>query len=287
VSTTTIVFAFAISHLIGRPLRQLALGARRIGKGVHGIDIDVAGPQEIRQAAMAINEASRNLKLAERQATALSKGDLNDPALSQQPSSTNTSLQAAVEALASSISNNDEYRDRLAHEATHDDLTGLTNRPALLMHLAQALARVQRSRHELAVLFLDLDGFKQVNDTYGHAAGDHVLVTTASRLLEVVRSSDLVGRLGGDEFLIISEPIRDSGEASKLADRIIGSLNSPIDIGATTVTVGVSIGIAVSTHRGRTVSEILASADQAMYAAKLDGKNTSTVEPGISRASAS
>ena len=273
VSTTTILFALAISHMIGRPLQQLALGARRIRDGKPGPDIEVCGPSEIRQAAMAINEASHNLQLTERQAAALTEGDLDNPVLSQRSTGLGTSLHAALQALAQSIADRQRYRDRLSHEATHDSLTGLTNRSATIAHLTSAMARVDRADHELGVLFIDLDGFKLVNDTHGHAAGDRALEVVAERLRGTVRQGDLVGRLGGDEFLIVAEPVDNADRACDLARRILATLETPIDIGGICVSISASIGVASTPANGRSDSDMLADADASMYEAKTQGKN--------------
>ncbi|HET9444158.1 MAG TPA: GGDEF domain-containing protein [Acidimicrobiales bacterium] len=159
--------------------------------------------------------------------------------------------------------------DRLAHRASHDPLTGLPNRAAVLTHLRAALARLDRRGTPVAVLFLDLDGFKPVNDRYGHAAGDQFLVRIARRLQRQVRATDIVGRVGGDEFLAVC----DAADAEGLAERLREAVSAPVQLGGDSLSVGVSIGVAVATEAaaagtGEQATALLARADQAMYAAK-------------------
>ena len=156
--------------------------------------------------------------------------------------------------------------------ALHDPLTGLPNRRLLINRLYDALARAHRNRTSLAVLFLDLDGFKAVNDHYGHAAGDEVLRVTARRLCGAVRHTDTVSRLGGDEFVVVLEDSGDSDAVTQVASRIIESCDEPVDIGcAAGVTVRPSIGIAFADLEQGTdlqPEELVEAADEAMYVAK-------------------
>lgn len=158
----------------------------------------------------------------------------------------------------------------MVHYARHDPLTDLPNRGILLDRVAHALLRARRSQVRIALLFLDLDAFKPVNDQYGHAAGDEVLVEVARRLLECTRASDTVARLGGDEFAVLLEGITHD-EAFEIADRILASLRQDIQAGTDKVTLGGSIGIAFGDgiDSGET---LLRNADLAMYEAKGRGK---------------
>ncbi|MEU8663481.1 GGDEF domain-containing protein, partial [Actinoplanes philippinensis] len=151
---------------------------------------------------------------------------------------------------------------QLAYQARHDPLTGLANRTVLSDELARS--------GPVAVLYLDLDGFKEVNDTYGHEAGDLVLSTVAQRLSEAVRATDLVVRLGGDEFVLLC-PNLPEAEAIRLADRVLGDMALPITFGGRTLDIGASVGIAAY---GDTVADrdVLRSADMAMYEAKKQGR---------------
>jgi diguanylate cyclase (GGDEF)-like protein len=150
----------------------------------------------------------------------------------------------------------------LAHAATHDSLTGLGNRTALQ----------QRAKGDEALLFLDLDGFKEVNDMFGHAAGDEVLTTVAKRIAQHVSREDLVVRFGGDEFAILLHRVRDEATAAAIADRVRTSIDGPIAIAHTTVRVTASIGVAVPGPQGASLDSLLRDADRALYAAKDSGK---------------
>ena len=164
-----------------------------------------------------------------------------------------------------------EAAAHLAHQAMHDTLTQLPNRAMLLERLTRALSRPARSRPPCALLFLDLDRFKEINDSLGHAAGDQVLTVVAQRLVGAVRPGDSVARLGGDEFVVVAEDIRASNIAADLAERIRSRLAEPIDIADRKVTIGCSIGIAISGNH--TPETLLQEADLALYQAKGAGRN--------------
>lgn len=164
----------------------------------------------------------------------------------------------------------------LTRRATHDALTGLPNRVLLADRLHHALARSSRTGGQVGVLFCDLDGFREVNNKYGHLAGDRLLVTVAKRLRAVCRSSDTVARVSGDEFVIVIEDVTGKPEVEEVARRVIEALTEPIEIEDGTAKSGVSIGLAVSTEAGqggmRAVETLIRDADVAMYAAKEAGR---------------
>jgi diguanylate cyclase (GGDEF)-like protein/PAS domain S-box-containing protein len=162
-------------------------------------------------------------------------------------------------------------QERLAHRALHDPLTGLPNRDLLMDHLSHALARSARGATSTAVMFCDLDHFKSVNDTYGHEAGDLLLVVVADRLRSVVRPGDTVARLGGDEFVVVAEGLRDGDAVLALAERVRRSLGEPAQLGQHTVRTGASLGVAVATAEDDARS-VLRHADAAMYRAKTLGR---------------
>ena len=166
---------------------------------------------------------------------------------------------------------------KLIHDALHDPLTGLANRVLLRDHLERALARHGRSSGTVALLFVDLDDFKRVNDSYGHAAGDEILVQVAGRLVGAVRADDVVGRQSGDEFAVLLGQVNDETEAIASAERILGELRRPILLGARSVVVGGSVGIALTADQETTAEELLTQADAAMYAAKATGKGSHAV----------
>jgi diguanylate cyclase (GGDEF)-like protein/PAS domain S-box-containing protein len=163
-----------------------------------------------------------------------------------------------------------ELEAQLTHQAFHDNLTGLANRALFRDRLDQALARAERSDRALAVLLVDLDGFKQVNDTLGHDAGDQLLQEVAERFNGVVRSSDTVARFGGDEFALLLEEIADY-EAVGLARRLLDRLATPVVIAGREVVLGASVGIVLHTGSGQS-EELVRHADVAMYAAKDAGR---------------
>ena len=160
-----------------------------------------------------------------------------------------------------------ETEQRLAHRASHDDLTGLPNRSVLEDRMTLALNRQRRERKPVAVLYLDLDGFKRVNDTHGHDAGDYLLTAVAKRLKALVRPTDVVTRLGGDEFAVLCEGMNEPA-ATKLAKRIVEVVPKPIDAGGQSLTVTPSVGIALTRDPDTSPAELLANADMAMYFAK-------------------
>ena len=161
--------------------------------------------------------------------------------------------------------------DELAHQAFHDSLTGLANQALFRDRVGHALLRVGRDSSTLAVLFLDLDDFKTVNDSLGHTAGDELLRSVAARLRSCLRATDTAARLGGDEFAVLIEECR-PGEAEALAGRILDVLRQPTRLVGQEVFVSASIGIAL-TSGGATTDQLLRNADLAMYRAKRDGKN--------------
>lgn len=154
---------------------------------------------------------------------------------------------------------------QLAMQALHDSLTGLPNRVLLLDRLHPALARAGRTGDKIALLYLDLDGFKPVNDELGHEAGDEILVEVARRLTSVVRPQDTVARIGGDEFAILCEGFRAEGEISSLATRMAEVIAQPVHVGVERRSVSASIGIAYSTGPGESAEELIRMADLAMY----------------------
>jgi len=170
------------------------------------------------------------------------------------------------------------------HDAMHDVLTGLPNRALLRDRLSQAWARAARHQSMIALLFLDLDGFKHVNDSLGHDVGDQMLVAVGARLSCDLRDCDTVARLGGDEFAVLVEDIQSADEVSEVADRLLELLTDPIDIDGRQVSVTASIGIALSTGDDPDSQALLRNADLAMYAAKRTGGGCAvTYEPDMHR----
>lgn len=157
---------------------------------------------------------------------------------------------------------------RLRHMAQHDQLTGLPNRTLFLDRLESAVTGAARRQAHLAVLYLDLDEFKHVNDTLGHAVGDQLLREVAQRLTDCVRGADTVGRLGGDEFVVLLDGIERATDGAKVAKKIVAAFAAPFALAAGTVRVSPSVGIAVYPEDGRSVDGLIGHADAAMYRAK-------------------
>ncbi len=172
----------------------------------------------------------------------------------------------------------DEKSDELRHQALHDALTGLPNRVLIIDRAQQMLARAQREGLTIAALFIDLDGFKSINDTFGHPAGDALLRAVGERIRLVIRESDTVGRLGGDEFVVLTEASEFDAGPELIAERLLEVLRQPFDLGSLAdvrVQVSASIGIAIGDRPS--ADELLRDADVALYEAKTAGKDRSVV----------
>ncbi|HEX2233589.1 MAG TPA: EAL domain-containing protein [Thermoleophilaceae bacterium] len=168
------------------------------------------------------------------------------------------------------VTERERIEAQLTHQALHDPVTGLPNRTLFLDRVSMALARVRRSGGTVAVLFMDLDRFKMINDSLGHEAGDRVLTTIAGRLDQSLRGTDSVGRLGGDEFAVVCE-VKHADEASLVAERIATAIEAPIMLESGQMVVSASIGIALG-EQDSTPTDLLENADAAMYRAKERGK---------------
>ncbi|MBV8431905.1 MAG: EAL domain-containing protein, partial [Solirubrobacterales bacterium] len=183
---------------------------------------------------------------------------------------TNASVALQYDRLEQVVLQLSVLQEQLHHQAYHDPLTSLANRTLFTDKVRETLATTQG---EVAVLFIDLDDFKTVNDSLGHAAGDELLVSVASRLRSCLRPEDVVARLGGDEFAVMVEDGHDAEEsASRVARRIMDAFVMPLGVGAESVAVYVSVGIAISEGHDKSAEELIRDADVAMYKAKTSGK---------------
>jgi len=185
-------------------------------------------------------------------------------------------LAGVVGLLERDVSQRRALEARLRHQAYHDPLTGLANRRRFV-ETAEAALAARQGPGSIAALFIDLDDFKTVNDSQGHAAGDELLATVAGRIREGLREGDLAARLGGDEFGVLLVDIPDSTYARTVSQRLLQALDVPARIHGTVVAVGASIGIAVDTAEMRVVDDLLGAADIAMYQAKAGGKGRDQV----------
>lgn len=230
------------------PSNFLTLYAMQIGSGLEMILLSFA-------LAARFNELKRQREAALQ---------LNEKVLAQRVAERTEALQQA--------------NQRLRELALQDPLTGLANRTALQHHLDQALGRSLRRRELLAVMLIDLDGFKPINDRHGHAFGDLVLTEVARRLRLYLRETDLPARLGGDEFVVICESVHSAENARQLASRLLEGLDTPIHLEGLPVRVGASIGIALSQGRDDATT-LIRRADEAMYQAKAEGRNRVRLAP--------
>jgi diguanylate cyclase (GGDEF)-like protein len=171
------------------------------------------------------------------------------------------------------ITDRKNAEQRLVTMATHDVLTGLPNRVLLYESFNIALANARRNRKGLAIMSLDLDKYKEVNDTYGHDIGDELLKAAAARLLGIVRQADTVSRIGGDEFVLILWEITEAADAIKVAKKIRDSFNRPFNIKDISINISASIGIAIYPEHGDSIEVLLKKSDEAMYQVKNSGRN--------------
>jgi diguanylate cyclase (GGDEF)-like protein/PAS domain S-box-containing protein len=183
-------------------------------------------------------------------------------------------LNASLRAISDGLEEKVRQRTaELAHRAHHDYLTGLPNRALFEERLERAVATAERYGRRLAVLFLDLDGFKVVNDTHGHEAGDRILKQVAGRMPAGLRSSDTLARFGGDEFVVLVSEIAQPLDAREVAISLLASLTGPYEILGDQITLRASVGISVFPEDGPDASKLLRHADVAMYEAKENGGN--------------
>jgi diguanylate cyclase (GGDEF)-like protein len=166
-----------------------------------------------------------------------------------------------------------QYSKTQQELALHDALTGLPNRRLLEDRIATTLQHANRNHHKAAIMYIDLDGFKAINDTYGHAYGDEVLKTIAKRLLDCSRKEDTVARLGGDEFMVVLSEVQGLADAQGPAAKIVEAVSEPIFINDLTLGLSTSIGISIYPDDAETVDSLISIADYALYEAKRGGKN--------------
>lgn len=173
-----------------------------------------------------------------------------------------------------------DMEDQLEKMAFYDGMTGLPNRALFYIHLRKAVARVKQANTKIAVLFIDLDGFKLVNDTFGHSNGDLLLIEVGNRISQNIREADLLSRWGGDEFTVILDNIREKSDVEKIVNDLLYNISREVTISGERISVGASVGIAIFPDAGDSIEEIMINADKAMYTSKANGKNCYTFATG-------
>ncbi len=229
---------------------------------------------ELASVNLVLNEEFSNRELQPEVEMALEKSEAVEAKVqeaSEKLSEVNLSLENEVKErnhLEHELAKLMEQQKATLHDSLHDALTGLPNRVLFNDRLEHGMEQAKRHGWSLAVMFMDLDKFKSINDSYGHDAGDAVLLTIAMRLKETVRTDDTVSRHGGDEFLYLLMEIKEDQDAAIVAEKIIKAVQVPCDVSVGELTVNTSIGISIYPRDGNTVEALIKSADAAMYRAK-------------------
>ncbi|MEK7662058.1 MAG: GGDEF domain-containing protein [Patescibacteria group bacterium] len=180
--------------------------------------------------------------------------------------------QETIKKLNDEIAELKKENERLRKDASHDKLTGLPNKAHFEEELNSAVSRAKRQKGNIAVLFMDLNGFKKVNDDYGHETGDKLLVAAAQKLKAVTRGGDMMARLGGDEFTAIAFDVSEEKQAEMFAARVYKIFETPVSVGKNDFKIGISIGIAIGPAGEESPKEFLHRADLAMYQSKKEKK---------------
>ena len=275
---TSVAVASLISRQLARPAIDLEAAARRLQRGQFELDpIRARGPRELSATVTAFNDMAATLAALEDHAVALAE-DPDAPLLADPlPGRTGRAMQAALDRLRASIAQAEMHRVELHELATRDGLTGLLNRRAAFEVIERDLARTRREGSVLMALYVDLDGLKHFNDTYGHAAGDEAIRRTAEVLAASTRGSDVVARLGGDEFLVAGVvPDGPDGleEVRAVAGRVHKAITTAqVRLGHLTLPLQASIGVATSGPGMTTVEQLVRGADTALYEAKRAGRH--------------
>ncbi len=249
------LFSFFLGLYLTRGLDALKQATLKIAKGELGYEVEVRGKDELSQTAHAFNEMSKELRVLYDQRKQAE----------EELSKLNEDLERRVKLRTEQLT--DAYQ-KIEHQALHDSLTKLPNRTLFQDRLEQAMLTGQRENRPFALVMMDLNKFKEINDTMGHHSGDLVLQETASRLRGILRQSDTVARLGGDEFALILPTIKDMSTAATAANKIIDTIGKGMELEGHTLHVGTSLGIALYPRDGNDSAVLMRHADIAMYSAK-------------------
>ena len=284
-----IFFVLMIERLVITRVRSLHDQLSAVGADVDGTRVSLDGRDELALLATQVNtmlarieRGSRDLRSSEERMR------LHNENLEHIVAERTREIEASARALRESeerLRLQNENLEQLVeartqeieHQAFHDKLTGLPNRALFMNRLNFAMTKARRDSTGTAVMFIDLDNFKLINDSLGHDRGDQLLIAVAARLNESVRAGDTVSRLGGDEFTVILEGINSAADTEEVADRVLASLRKPIKLGTSEIFTGASIGIALSTDGRISAQDLLKHADVAMYRAKETGKSAYVV----------
>ena len=274
-----------VHRFIARPLRRLATQAEAVRDG-ELLQIPQAGPREVRTVARGLAATVAGLRRVREQAGAVAAGDIDSDIVREPlPGPLGAVVHSSITQMVDALHERERLQAHLAHQASHDALTGLPNRAQALVLIEAALHRSRRARHDIGVLFIDLDHFKAVNDSFGHAAGDELLRVVAGRMQALVRGGDAVCRLGGDEFVVLVEPAGGHLELIELGKRLIEALCAPVHLdaqaGGRSARVGASIGITLSRSHESSQSQESSQSPEPGQARRDAG--TSTVEVSAER----
>ncbi|MFN8059294.1 MAG: EAL domain-containing protein [Vicinamibacterales bacterium] len=283
VSLTSLALAFLLARRLEKVISQPILGLVETARRVSRRDYTVRAPQESSdEIGLLVKSFNRMLDAIQRRDRQL---EAHRDKLDGEVRRRTARLEEVVDRLRTEVQHRKQAEERFRYVAYHDVLTALPNRQLLRERLELAMRTARRERHRVALLFLDLDRFKEINDSFGHAMGDTLLKHVADRLVGCVRGSDgvtrversdeqsTVSRQGGDEFTVLLSRIAGISDISRIANRVLASLREPFQLGSHEIVVGASIGIAIFPDDGVDAETLLKHADAAMYHAKAAGRN--------------
>ncbi len=265
-----------LARAVVRPLRRLATAARRVAEGDFVLQtVKVSGPREVADTILAVDEMTSVFSAVEAFTVTLAENP-DAPSLDVPlPGRTGQALQTTLNRLRESVRHAERQRVILHEMATHDSLTGLLNRQAARSALSRELSRAHRESGAVMMLYVDLDNLKGINDSYGHGVGDDAIRLTGQALRSAARASDIVARVGGDEYLVAGTA-GEHGEVQMLADRLRGAVAATrLTAGDEVIALRCSIGVSCS-EPADDVDSLIHNADQALYAAKAQGRDRSS-----------